>query len=251
MLNRKSCSFIASNLSKVRESISETALSYGRNPREISLLAISKTYSLDSIQSAFEVGQVIFGESRVQETAKKFIENGTVNTLRSKIKVSFIGTLQKNKISNALKCYDCIQSIDSIALVQALINTINNEQKGVMHKKKVEKYPVYLQVRCSDYDYKHGFDNFSILKQAVETVMGTSALILQGIMTIAPFSDNESVVRNAFYTAYKWKGKIEEEFNLKKLELSMGMSGDYRWAIAEGSTMVRIGRSIFGERIYA
>lgn len=250
---------ISHNLQTLHSSIEDIAVQHKRAVSSISLMAVSKTYSMEFILEAYRCGQVLFGENRVQESMEKFsTENTNVNgidiihdalsiEMKTNTHLHLIGSLQTNKVKKALEHFDCIESIDSMPLIDACHKALHKQAQETQVSKK--QFPIFLQVTCSDYDYKHGFNDIAILKKAVESILEQGQLSIKGIMTIAPHSSEEIIVRNAFAETRIWKEHIEREYGLRDLQLSMGMSSDYHWAIAEGSTMVRIGSLIFGARI--
>lgn len=225
------------NIQHILSSIRDFAAKYKRDYREIEVMGVSKNQSVAHIMTAFHNGITLFGENRVQEAQQKFsnLEH------RPHMHVHVIGTLQRNKVRAALGLFDCIQSIDSLKLLYAIESSIPSQNAP---------YPVYLQVRCSDFDYKHGFDALDTLKEATEAILNSKNMVLKGLMTIGPFTEQETIIRNGFSKMRKWKEILEKEYNtsIPRLKLSMGMSTDYEWAIAEGSHLIRIGTAIFGAR---
>lgn len=240
---------IRSNVQKLMDEILECT---NRASQMVELMAVSKTYPIAYVHAAILGGIKLFGENRVQEVEKKFythIENTGTDTvkdasdIRNAIELHLIGSLQKNKVKKALQYFDCIESIDSQSLIDKCHNVLNTLGKR-------EGYKIFLQVCCSNYDYKKGFSEYNRVRDAVGSIVDCNLLRIQGLMTIAPFTNDEKIVRGAFAKARVWKEEIEREFHLKDLRLSMGMSGDYKWAIEEGSHIVRVGTAIFGMRNY-
>lgn len=233
---------IKNNLKSVTDNIRKIALQCNRDPNDIALMTVSKGYPIEVIAEAYEHMQVLFGENRVQEASSKF---DNYDSMRKNIALHLIGTLQKNKIAKALRIFDCIQSIDSISLICEIKNTILN---STIAPDISVPYPIFLQIRSSDSDFKHGFDTYDALAEAVEKVLSIDLLELRGIMTIAPFNPDERIVRTAFVKTRNFRDNIMQEFKsqISCLLLSMGMSGDYRLAIEEGTNLIRIGNAIFG-----
>lgn len=233
-------SSIVESIKALQNNIEELLRSCQRKPDSIAVIAVSKTCSFERIEAAHAAGLKLFGESRVQEFMQKKT-NIKAEVLKS-IEVHLIGTLQRNKTPRALKHFSCIQSVDSLALLE-------NIGKELHKQEHTTSYPVFLQIRSSDYDYKHGFNSLDSLCSAVELLLKLGNMRLRGIMTIGPFSSDEKIVRSAFAKTRNWAEQVQKKFALStSLELSMGMSSDFEYAILEGSTMLRIGSRIFGQR---
>lgn len=202
----------------------------------VSLMAVSKTHPYAAIEEAISCGQLLFGENRVQEILNKF------PTGHHGYNLHLIGHLQSNKVKKAVQAVDAIDSVDSLRLARLI-------SKEAIKVKKV--MPVLLEWNTSGEESKAGFTDekeyFSLLDEAQEL----EGIRIEGLMTIGPLTDNEMDVRTAFATLREiaMKSKITYP-HLSFDTLSMGMSQDYRWAILEGSTVVRIGSAIFGQRDY-
>ena len=220
---------IEDNVSKYKSSL----------PDGVKLIAVSKFHPSDAIKEAYDAGQRIFGESRVQElTAKQ-------PTLPEDIEWHFIGTLQTNKVKYIAPFISMIQSVDSIKLMQEI-----NRQAGICRR----KIRVLIEVHIAEEDSKHGFSPDECRSFFSN---GTPAqfenIEVCGLMGMATFTDDEKQVRSEFG---KLRSLFEEIKSMQETdssifkELSMGMSDDYKIAIDEGSSMVRIGTSIFGTREY-
>ena len=251
-------------LQQTLEEITDVLEKNNREKDSLQLLIVSKTYSFEYIIVAKDCGMILFGENKVQEFIKKKQDYAAtylcnVESLIKNVKVHLIGTLQTNKVGKALQHFSCIQSIDSLSLLEKICmqlkkqeqsqeNELVSEQKA--YTQPILPYPIYLQIRCSRYDYKHGFDTMDLLLSAVEFCMQQKKYInLQGLMTIAPLSNNEKIVREGFAQTRKWAEHAWNHFGItQKPELSMGMSNDFYHAIAEGSTLLRLGSKIFGIR---
>jgi pyridoxal phosphate enzyme (YggS family) len=217
---------IRNNIQEVQRRITAALQRSHRQPAEITLVAISKGHDVSAIREAFACGLRHFGESRVQEAEEKL---GRLSDMRDKSTWHMVGHLQSNKAKKALTLFDMIQSVDSINLARAI------------DRSTFKRLPVLIEVNTAGEATRYGF--------LTEEVEGAAGLIgqlpnleLQGLMTIAPFIDDELKVRNTFRTLRK----LRDSLGLK--HLSMGMSDDFEIAIEEGSTIIRIGRAIFGER---
>lgn len=224
----------AENYQEVLEAIAETAYSCGRNPEDIQLVAVTKGHGWETIRSVYQSGCRNFGESWIQEALPK-IENAPED-----IEWHFIGHLQKNKARKAYSNFALIHSVDSFELALKL-SEIGSEEG--------EAAKVLLEVNTSGEGSKHGFSIESI-KMNLDKMMALPHLDVQGLMTMAPDTEDEGVVRTCFSRLWQLRDEIVmlSEGAVKLPHLSMGMSNDYRWAIQEGATILRIGSAIFGER---
>lgn len=198
------------------------------------LLPVSKTKSYDAIMSVYNEGARVFGENRVQEVERKF---PPIKERPEGMKVFLIGQLQKNKVRKAVRLFDRIESVDSLALLE-LIN-----KEASLIKKKID---VLLEYNSSNEESKSGFKSADELLLALRESLTMESVSVIGIMTVGPLTDSENIIRRAFKDT---KALFDRASEIKRLSvLSMGMSADYRIAIEEGSTEVRIGSAIFGER---
>jgi hypothetical protein len=223
---------IAENLERVRAQIAAAAARAGRLPNDIELVAVSKKQDAEKISAAVAADQQLFGESRVQEARAK------LPLLSSRLRWHFIGTLQKNKIRQALPLFELFHSIDSLALAEDL-NRIA-EEEGARPR-------VLLQVNVAGEASKHGFSPEG-LRRDFETVLSLGRITLEGLMTIPPLAPEAEASRRYFVALRELRDALEREFAVKLPQLSMGMSGDFEIAIEEGATLVRVGTAIFGER---
>jgi PLP dependent protein len=223
---------IEENLARVREQIAVAAARAGRVKEEIELVAVSKTHPVEKVQAAFEAGQTLFGESRVQEARAK------IPLLPSRLRWHFIGHLQKNKIRHALPLFELFHGIDSLAVAQEMHRVA--EEEG-MHPR------VLLEVNLAGEASKHGFAPEE-LQRDLEPTLSLGRLTVEGLMTIPPLAPEAEASRHYFVALRELRDKLETEFNVRLPQLSMGMSGDFPIAIEEGATLVRVGTAIFGER---
>lgn len=229
---------IAENVARIRAEIEKAALACGRDPGEIKLCAATKMNDADAVRQAIRAGVDCCGENRVQELTQKLQQNAYEGA-----PVHFIGHLQTNKVRQVVGKVDLIQSVDSVRLLAA----IDREAKRLDIVQDV-----LLEVNVGMEESKSGFSPEEILP-LVENSVQYSNICIRGLMAIPPISHNSGENRKFFQKMFQLSvditNKIED--NVKVDCLSMGMSGDYLDAIACGSTMVRIGTAIFGERHYA
>lgn len=232
---------IKENLLKVLDSISQCEKASGRKSGCVKLCAVSKFHPIEEIRQTLENRQFLYGENRVQEACEKF---SVLKSENKEIKLHLIGQLQSNKVRNIVPLADCIQSVDRFDLLKEI-------EKQCC---KIDKVMNILFEYHTGEDSKSGFTDKSQIIQALDVIaLNTFPHIKPcGFMTMAPFTSDETLIRKSFQTLRTLKEEMQNQypqFNLS--ELSMGMSGDYKIAIEEGSTMVRIGTAIFGERDYS
>jgi len=223
---------IAENLERVRERIARAAAKAGRAIDDVELVAITKTHPAEKVREAYEAGQTLFGESRVQEARVKIPE------LPSAIRWHFVGHLQKNKIRHALPLFELIHSIDSLALAQDM-NRIAEEEGS--HPR------VLLEVNMAGEGSKFGFQPDK-LREQMETLLALSRLSILGLMTIPPLAPEAEASRKYFVQLRELGDRLQREFHVDLSQLSMGMTNDFAIAVEEGATLVRVGTAIFGER---
>ena len=215
--------------------LAELATQAGRSPEEIKLIAVSKTHPSELIAEAFQTGQVRFGENRVQEASEK------IERLQNPgIEWHLIGHLQKNKARFCPGRFDWIHSVDSQELLELL------EKQCALQSQPIQ---ILLQANLSQEDSKSGVSDYDNLCRLLEKTQGCQWLRCRGLMTMAAATDDANKIRKTFSQLRTWLEKLRNEFTLTTFtELSMGMSSDYRIAIAEGATMIRLGTALFGER---
>lgn len=223
------------NCSEFLRKLKETAKCCGRNIEDITVVAVSKTRPLEDVLAAAAVGMKHFGENRVQEAERKYA--GTTRDFR----LHMIGHLQSNKVRDAVNLFDVIQSVDSLRLAEIL------DREFTLAGKKGE---IMLEVNTSGEPQKYGFAPKEIVS-AVEKVFEMEHVHLTGLMTVGPLTEDEKAIRDSFGELKRLFDKIKAE-HADRNEfgvLSMGMSDDYEIAVAEGATMIRVGRALFGPRI--
>ncbi|MGI8891352.1 MAG: YggS family pyridoxal phosphate-dependent enzyme [Chthoniobacterales bacterium] len=223
---------IAENLVCVEEQIAAAAARAGRSPHDVELIAVSKTHAAGKVQQALAAGQILFGESRVQEARSK------IPLLPSRSRWHFLGPLQKNKIRQALPLFEMFHGLDSLALAEDMQRIADEE--GMQPR-------VLLEVNVAGEASKHGFSP-EALRRDLERVMSLGRLTVEGLMTIPPFAPEAEASRRYFVALRELRDRLETEFKVGLPRLSMGMSGDYAVAIEEGATLVRVGTAIFGAR---
>jgi len=232
---------IKENLDVIRNRISEAEKKSGRKSGSVKLMAVSKFHPSEAVIEAFNAGQLLFGENRVQEASSKF---PPLIETHPEISVHMIGQLQSNKVKKALEYASCIQSIDRIDLLREI------EKQCAKTDRRIK---VLFEVHTGE-ESKSGFTSEADLLEAIEKCAEGAFphIIPEGFMTMAPFTNDEKLVRKSFITLRNLSEKIRPQFpSLSLTELSMGMSGDFEIAIEEGSTLVRVGTAIFGERDYS
>ncbi len=223
---------VAANLERVREQIAAAVEKSGRAADAVELIAVSKTHPAERVQVVAEAGQVLFGESRVQEARAK------IPLLPARLRWHFIGHLQKNKIRHALPLFEMFHGVDSLALAQDMERIA--EEDGMQPR-------VLLEVNVAGEASKHGFTSEAI-RRDLEAVLSLGRLTVEGLMTIPPLAPEAEAARRYFVALRELRDELETDFDLQLPQLSMGMSGDYEIAIEEGATLVRVGTAIFGER---
>lgn len=223
------------NLNKVEENVLKSCRKSGRNRSEIKLIAVSKTHTVEEIEDVIIAGVYDFGENKAQELSAKFPKiNNSVNW-------HFIGHLQTNKVKYIIDSTEYIHSVDSIKLA----DEINKRAKSI---NKIQK--VLLEINTSDEVSKFGLTEEKDIIEVAEFCKGCENILLVGLMTMAPYTDDEKIIRDCFIKLRNLKDSLNQKgFSLK--ELSMGMTNDYGIAIEEGATMIRVGTAIFGERDYS
>ena len=222
---------IRDNLLRVRERIEGAAQKAGRDPKEIKLVAVSKTVEVDRIKEAIEAGVSILGENYVQEAQEK------IEVLGKPVSWHFIGHLQSNKAKYAVRLFDVIHSLDSIPLAEELSRRAEQPDRVIR---------VMIEVNLSKEATKFGTDEERVLNLA-RRIQNLGHLSLEGLMTMPPYFDSPEMSRPYYVALRELEDRmIKDGIPLK--ELSMGMSNDFEIGIEEGATYVRVGTAIFGPR---
>ncbi|MFQ5929475.1 MAG: YggS family pyridoxal phosphate-dependent enzyme, partial [Acidobacteriota bacterium] len=224
---------IASNLKRLWGKIESIALACGRNPEEIRLLAVTKTLSPDFVERARRAGQMLFGENRVQEAEQK------ISLANAKgLEWHLIGPLQSNKAQRAVELFDVIQTLDR----PKIAHKVNRYAA-----KTANRLPVFIEVNIGEEPQKHGVLPQE-LPSMVELIDSMPSLDLQGLMTIPPYHEESQASRPYYKKMFQLLAEVNRSRQKPLTELSMGMSHDYRIAIQEGATLLRVGTAIFGPR---
>ncbi len=233
-LNGAGESSLQRNIDELRERVRLAAVEAGRDPDDITITAVSKTFPRELVDEAYRLGLTTFGENRVQEASAKFADD-----LPTDMRVHLIGQLQTNKARQAIAIFDRIESVDRPSLVKAL------EKEAARADTLVS---VLLQVNIGREPQKSGClpeDAASL----VQSIRDSAHLRLDGLMGIAPLVEFQEDARPYFRLLRELRDELAAAYPDVSLDvLSMGMSGDFEAAIAEGATHVRVGSAIFGSR---
>jgi len=242
---------ISENLARIRERIALAALRARRRPESIALMAVSKTQPADSIREAYEAGQRLFGENRVQEFAAKHAQLGAASPAVAPAAVCsvfdfelaefhLIGHLQSNKAKRAAELFDAVDSVDSLPLAERLHTFAAATGKRLR---------VLIEVNVGGEAAKEGLAPDSPeIANIVEASARLASLEVRGLMTVPPFTEDPEGARPFFRRLRQLRDQLQARTGVELPELSMGMSHDFEVAIEEGSTCVRVGTAIFGAR---
>ena len=222
-------------LERVQGRITAACARVGRDPSEVEIVAVTKTHGAEVVNEAWEAGLHIVGENKVQEAAWKKPASVSGPSWH------LIGHLQGNKVRHALELFDFIHSVDSVKLADR-INLIADGMGLQPH--------ILLEVNVSGEKSKSGMKPEDVEPTVRHILANCPRLTLEGLMTMAPFSENPEDARPYFRRLREMRNALETKLNIGLPRLSMGMSGDYADAIAEGATMIRVGTAIFGPRNY-
>jgi pyridoxal phosphate enzyme (YggS family) len=240
---------ITRNLAQVEERMAEAALRSGRDPVEVTLVAVTKTHTAETVIVAHQAGVRHFGENRVEEGATK------IPAVRAAIPGPqptwhMVGHVQSRKARLVVAHFDCVHSVDRLKVAERLSRFAQDAGRTV---------PVLLECNVSGEETKYGFDLLGWERDearmggfftTVEEILALPGLAVQGLMTMAPFATDPETVRSVFVSLRSLLDVLRERFAAHDWHhLSMGMTDDFEVAIEEGATMVRIGRAIFGARL--
>ena len=227
---------ITENLKQVHDNIAAACKAVGRDPKEVTLIAVSKTKPVPMLQEAYDAGERVFGENKVQEITDKYPQ------LPQDIHWHMIGHLQRNKVKYIVDKVAMIHSVDSLRLAETI------EQEAAKHQVTV---PILIEVNVAEEESKFGIKVSEVLP-LVESIAAFPHIKIMGLMTIAPYVEDPEENRPVFRQLKKLSVDIDAKNinNVNMSVLSMGMTGDYQVAVQEGATMVRVGTGIFGERNY-
>jgi len=234
---------IRENLEKLEAAIGDACRRAGRRREGVELMAVSKTYPAETIAEAAALGLALFGENRVQEFESKATSTTVLRTSLSNpaLRVHLIGHLQSNKAGRAVEVFDAVDSVDSLRLARRL-----DDAAGKLEK----RLPILIEVKLSPEETKEGLEPESReAAELFEVLPDLTHLEMRGLMTIAPWGAEEAVTRACFRSLREWRDRwVATHSRLNFDVLSMGMSGDFPLAIAEGATRIRVGTAIFGKR---
>jgi pyridoxal phosphate enzyme (YggS family) len=236
---------IAERLERLQEKIHRAATKAGRDPADITLVAVTKTHGPAIIEAAYELGIRHFGENRVGEAGEKLPKLAQ----KADIVWHMIGHIQSRKAADAAKLFSRVHSVDRLKIAQRL------SAAAVEQGRKLD---VMLEVNMSGEASKHGFDlchwpddssQFATFLESVEPILELPNLRVDGLMTMAPFTYDAETARPIFARLAALRDALAERFSENDwAHLSMGMTGDFEVAIQEGATMIRVGQAIFGPR---
>ena len=227
---------VAEGLAAVQRRVHEACERSGRDPREVTLMAVTKTHPAPVLQEAYDAGCRLFGENKVQEASAKAEQLSGLAGLRW----AFVGHLQTNKAKDVVQFASELHALDSLRLARALDRRLEDAGR---------RLDVFIEVNSSGEESKFGLAPEAVEQFAVE-LAGCPSLNVRGLMTLAVFSADEEAVRACFRRMQELQDRLR---NLGAAagsydELSMGMSGDFELAIEYGATTVRVGQAIFGAR---
>lgn len=225
---------VSENLEQVKANIEAACKRVGRDPKDVRLVAVSKTKPISLIEEAIKAGQDTFGENKVQEMCDK------MEVLPDNIKWHMIGHLQRNKVKYIAGKVELIHSVDSIRLAKQISDEAQKQSIDI---------PVLLEVNVAREESKFGFFTEET-EDACREISKMPGIRVKGLMTSAPFVENAEDNRKYFKKLYELAVDIQSKNidNISMRELSMGMTGDYVVAVEEGATIVRVGTGIFGSR---
>lgn len=221
---------IAARLEALNERIRVAADRSGRDPNTVAIMAVTKTRERHIVDQALPAGVVLFGENRVQEARGKYSDP----PLPESAALHLIGQLQTNKVRQAMRLFDVVETVDRPSLIDALAREADKTERVM---------PVMLQVNVAGEQQKSGCD-VDVVPELISAITDSGSLSLTGLMTIAPLVDQQEDVRVVFRTLRELRRNVEDRY--PSLRLSMGMSNDLDVAVEEGATIVRVGRALFG-----
>jgi pyridoxal phosphate enzyme (YggS family) len=230
------------NLEAVRKSIAAAARGAARDPNSVRLVAVTKTFPSEKVMAAYNAGAREIGENRIEEAREKIANVSASTAASDPVHWHLIGHLQRRKAREAVELFSLIQSVDSVKLAR----TLDRHARALGKRQSI-----LLQVNVARDPHKFGFsfEPRDVFFQAVGEILGLSALRVQGLMTIGPLTSEPEQARPFFRALRDLRDDLAKRFpDADWHELSMGMTDDFSVAIAEGATIVRIGRAIFGER---
>ena len=240
---------LSDRIAAVQERIAAAARRAGRDPAEVTLVAVSKTQPAAAVLAAGAAGLRVFGENRVEEAGPKAAAVAAALAPAPPPAWHMIGHLQSRKAADVLTWASMVHSVDSVKLAARLSRfVIENDTVGSRKAPDVILLPILLEVNMGGEESKYGFAPAGV-PAAVEAIASLPGMRIAGLMTVAPISADPQAVRPVFAGLRKLRDDLAQRFPaLDWRHLSMGMTDDFEIAIAEGATIVRVGRAIFGER---
>ncbi len=226
---------IAANLECIRNEIADACARAHREPASVALMAVSKVHPVEAILEAQAAGQRLFGENRVQEWRAK-----RPQVAGATLQMHLIGPLQNNKTAKAAELFDAVDTLDSLKTAERLDRAAAELNKTM---------PVLIEVKLSPEETKHGIVPEEVAR-LLDELRPLEHLLVRGLMTVPPWSEDAETARSYFQQLRRLRDGLQRA-HPTLTELSMGMTNDFRVAIEEGSTTVRIGTAIFGKRVYA
>ncbi len=224
---------ITENFTSIQQRIAAACARAGRDAASVKLLAVSKTHPPESIRALVECGQLLFGENKIQEAKAK------IPLCPGKARWQFIGHLQSNKVRDAVELFEMIQGVDSLSIAKEISKRAEQAAKTM---------PILLEVNVAGEASKFGYAPERLLAELNE-LNALPRIEIHGLMAIPPYAPVAEKARPYFQRLRELSGECEKIFGAPLPELSMGMSGDFEVAIEEGSTLVRVGTALFGERV--
>ncbi len=229
---------IGARVAEARSRIDAAAARCGRSGEAVRLMAVTKTFPAETVAAALEAGIRLFGENRVQEAQAKY--GSLPGGLPAGAELHLIGHLQRNKAAAAARLFHGVQSIDKPETARELARRLAQAGRSVK---------VLVEVNTSGEPGKFGLHGWEELARLTDTILELEGLTLRGLMTVGPFTEDRDRIRRAFAELRELFATLRERYPEPPLDtLSMGMSADYELAVAEGSTLVRLGTALFGGR---
>ncbi len=216
----------------IEKKIAEACAQCGRKPTEVKVLAVTKSHPYQAVEYAERYGFEAIGENLVQEASDK------KQKINSRLRWEFIGHLQSNKAKLAVATFDRIQSVDRLKILNSLDRLCGESNKTL---------PILLQINAGEDPAKYGA-TLEAAKELLESALQCNNLKVEGLMTIAPLSNNRDIAAKCFERLRSLRDSLAIKFGIPLPELSMGMTGDMTQAIKAGSTLIRIGTALYGER---
>ncbi len=223
---------LAARLETIQRRIRLACERANRDPRSVMLLAVSKTHPPETIRNLADLGQVFFGENKIQEAKAK------IPQCPGKLRWHFIGHLQSNKCRDAVSLFEMIQGVDSLAIAEEINKRAEQAAKTM---------PILLEINVAGEASKFGYEPERMLAE-LSQLNALPRLEIHGLMTIPPYAPVPEKARPYFQKLRDLKERAEQILGAPLPQLSMGMSGDFEVAIEEGATIVRVGTALFGER---